>query len=106
METTTPQGLRRRDAGQPAPLGCLAGPGLPCPGLPCPARLAAPQAHRRSNTRTEPSADTEAKMPTPPQAMSYTWRVAWASDGLMCPGCGRAVVPAATRALSSGCQQR
>lgn len=29
---------------------------------------------RRSNTRTEPSAETEAKMPTPPQAMSYTCR--------------------------------
>ena len=30
------------------------------------------EAHRRSNTRTEPSADTEAKTPTPPHAMSYT----------------------------------
>ena len=29
-------------------------------------------AHRRSKTRTDPSAETEAKTPTPPQAMSYT----------------------------------
>ena len=29
---------------------------------------------RRSNTRTEPSAETEAKTPTPPQAMSKTSR--------------------------------
>lgn len=29
-------------------------------------------ANLRSNTRTEPSAETEANTPTPPQAMSYT----------------------------------
>jgi len=35
---------------------------------------AGPCEHRRSNTRTEPSAETEANTPTPPQAMSYTSR--------------------------------
>jgi hypothetical protein len=49
--------------------------------------LRAPQgpqgdAHRRSNTRTEPSADTVANTPGPPQAMSYTsrsWAISWVS---------------------------
>lgn len=35
---------------------------------------AGPCEYRRSNTRTEPSAETEANTPTPPQAMSYTSR--------------------------------
>ena len=45
------------------------------------------EAHLRSKTRTEPSADTEAKTPTPPQAMSYTalsWAISCVSTTPFC----------------------
>ena len=46
-------------------------------------------AHRRSNTRTEPSAETEAKTPTPPHAMSYTSLSCAISCVSTTPRCGR-----------------
>ncbi len=45
--------------------------------------------HLRSKIRTEPSADTDANTPTPPQAMSYTslsWAISWVSTTPFCNG--------------------